>query len=1606
MIHSDFVHLHVHSQYSLLDGACLISNLIDLSLEYRMPALALTDHGNMFGAIEFYTQAMSKGIKPIIGCEVYVAPGSRFEKSSHGIQEASFHLILLSRDEMGYKNLLKLVSLGYLEGFYYRPRVDKELLSQHSKGLIALTSCLQGEIPYLIAKGKYEEAKEVASHYKDIFGTGNFYLELQENLIPEQDIVNKGILVLAKELDIPIVATADVHYISKRDARAHEALLCIQTQTTLDDPNHMRFQTDEFYFKSPDEMKQLFAELPQAISSTLEIAEKCNLELEFDKTHLPHYNPPAGRTRDEYLRELTEDGLKVRYRVIDETVRNRVEHELKIIKDTGFTSYFLIAWDFIHYAKSKGIPVGPGRGSAAGSVVSYALGITDLDPLKYDLIFERFLNPDRVSLPDIDIDFCYERRGEVINYVVEKYSKDNVAQVITFGTMQARAAIRDVGRVMGLSYGEVDRIAKLVPPDLNITLEEAINKEPQLRNLYKGDAKITQLIETSLALEGLTRHASTHAAGVVISDEPLTNYIPLFKASEDQISTGYSMSSLEKMGLLKMDFLGLRTLTVIDETTKIIKRTKGIEINIENIPMDDPKTFALLSRAESLGVFQLESTGMRELLRKLRPNKFEDIVAILALYRPGPIGSGMVDDFIKRKDGQVPIKYDHKLLEPILKETYGIIVYQEQVMRIASDLAGFTMSQADSLRRAMSKKTPEVMEQARSSFIEGATKKGIEKRTAEKVFNLIEYFAGYGFNKCVIGSTEIIDSDTGKIVTVKELFDNKNIINSTLSCDDNLKIVKAKIKDVVYNGVKAVYKLKTALGKEIVATSNHPFLTFRGWKNLGDLSIRERIALPKTIPINGGSRLESNKIIALAWILSEGNTCHTSGIYYYTNDKSQVDDFVKSAEEFDNTAPRVTKRRGRFEVYVGTGKDTRFSRGHVPWNKGVNKDNYDGVVTLMSKERCGLRVWIEELGLDYKKATEKFIPKEIFCLDKELLALFLGRLWSGDGFICSGNNTIPFYSTSSQKLCQQVQNLLLRFGICSRIAKKTFKYKYKNTNRVKFGYALYLYGYESIVNFIHNICPFVLGKDKQINELMSYYRRVSPNLETKDTLPSEIKQAVRAEKERCGLTWRDLERKTEVSMREFCGGLKSHKKGFRRNTILKLAQFFESPRLLRYVNSDIVWDRVVSIEYAGMEQTYDIEIEGIHNFIANGIIVHNSHSTAYALISYRTAYLKANYPVEFITALLTSERDNIEKVAFYIEETQRMGIKVLPPDVNESFAKFTVVSDAIRFGLSAIKNVGGGAIDSIINARNRVGKFKSLYELCEHVDLRLVNRKVLESMIKCGAMDTYGLRRAQLMAILDDCLETASVLHKERQNGQLSFFSEFGSHVKIHTRKREIPNVAEWPENQLLAYEKEMLGFYLTGHPLAKYEKLLKAYVTTTIKELSKKRADEEAVLGGIIAKVKFTTTKKNEKMAIMNLEDLSGQTEVLVFPNAYKSTEKFIRKDAIVCIKGRVNLREEKPKLVANDIIPLEELQQKYTQAIIINLTTTGIDEKSLTVLKSILESHPGKIPVYLNFKMADGKKVEVSVEEKLKVRPSDELAGEIEKLLGEGTVLFKAWG
>ncbi len=746
MSYSDFVHLHLHSEFSLLDGACKLSDIVAKAVEYNMPAVAVTDHGNMFAAISFYSKAIAAGIKPIIGSEVYLAPKSRFDKSVDNGLPVAFHLVLLCRDEVGYKNLIQLSTKAVFEGFYRYPRIDKELLKEHSEGLIGLSACIKGEIPYYILKGREDLAEASLKEYLDIFGRDNFYLEVQENGIPEQRLANRGLINLARKYGVKLVATNDVHYMMPEHARAHEILLCIQTQTNVHDPKRMKMNSDKFYFTSPEEMKERFRDIPESVLNTREVAERCHVLLEFGKNHMPVFSPPNGMTSRDYLWKLCMEGLKRRYSDPKdrEKVLERLKFEFSIIERMGYINYFLIVWDFVRYAKENFIPVGPGRGSAAGSMVSYLLGITSIDPLKYGLLFERFLNPERVSMPDIDIDFCYENRQRVIDYVVERYGRNSVAQIITFGTMQARAVVRDVARALALPYSLADRIAKMIPPSLS--LKEALEVESDLRKIYTESVEVKELIDIAMVLEGLTRHASTHAAGVVIADKPLTEYVPLYK-NRDQVCTAYEMKSLEKIGLLKMDFLGLKTLTVIEKTLNFVESRTGVRPDIDAISLEDEKTFQLLKSGRTKGVFQLESAGMRDLLVRMQPDKFEDIIALLALYRPGPIGSGMLEDFVQRKKGLTEITYLHPKLEPILKETYGVILYQEQVMQIASSLAGFSLAQADLLRRAMGKKIPEVMEEQRSAFIEGCIKNGVEQEIAEKIFDLIEFFSGYGFNK-------------------------------------------------------------------------------------------------------------------------------------------------------------------------------------------------------------------------------------------------------------------------------------------------------------------------------------------------------------------------------------------------------------------------------------------------------------------------------------------------------------------------------------------------------------------------------------------------------------------------------------------------------------------------------------------------------------------------------------------------------------------------------------------------------------------------------------------------------------------------------------------
>ncbi len=754
--HADYVPLHLHSEYSLLDGAIKISELVETSKKWNLPAVAITDHGNMFGAVQFYKSMTKADLKPIIGSELYVAPKSRLDKQKATTaagpspkEESPFHLVALAKDNNGYKNLTELVSRAYTEGFYYRPRVDKELLEQYSGGLIFLSACMKGEVAYYLSLDMKDKAREAALFYKHIAGPENYYIELQENGVPAQTDLNKKLLELARELHINVVATNDCHYLRREDARAHDILLCIGTGKTVNDASRLKFQGDGLYFRSPEEMKQAFADLPEAIRNTVEIAERCNVEMKLKGHHLPMFRPETGETPEEYLEKLAQEGLLRHFKgaTPPEEYAARLQTELSVIKKMGFSSYFLIVWDFINNARKKGIPVGPGRGSAAGSLVSYSLGITELDPIRYDLLFERFLNPERISMPDVDTDFCRDRRQEIIDYVSNKYGRDHVAQIITFGTLGAKAAIRDVGRAMDIPYAEVDKIAKLVPEGPNVTIKDAISVEPQLKELYENGEQVKELIDIAQRLEGLSRHASTHAAGIVISPQPLTALAPLYRnPSDGSITTQFDMGSIDSLGLVKFDFLGLKTLTVINKAVKFIN-DNGTELDISALPLDDLKTFQLLGAGQSTGVFQFESSGMKELLIKMGPERFEDLVALNALYRPGPLGSGMVTDFIDRKKGRLPVEYDLPQLEPILKETYGIILYQEQVMRIAHDLAGFTLGQADMLRRAMGKKKPEEMEKQKESFVSGSVQRGIPAEKAKKLFDLMAKFAEYGFNK-------------------------------------------------------------------------------------------------------------------------------------------------------------------------------------------------------------------------------------------------------------------------------------------------------------------------------------------------------------------------------------------------------------------------------------------------------------------------------------------------------------------------------------------------------------------------------------------------------------------------------------------------------------------------------------------------------------------------------------------------------------------------------------------------------------------------------------------------------------------------------------------
>jgi len=1634
---SKFVHLHTHSEFSLLDGASRIKDLISKAKELGMPAMALTDHGVMYGIIHFYQEAVKQGVKPIIGCEVYVSPGSRFDKTKS--DESYTHLVLLAENEQGYRNLMKLVMLSFFDGFYYKPRIDKEILEQYKEGLIATSACLAGQVARHLMQDNYELAKEEALYFTKVFGEGNFYLEVQDHGIPEQKKVNEGMFRLSEETGIPIVATNDIHYTNREDAPAHDVLLCIQTGSTLADTTRMKFDTDQFYLKSGEEMAELFPDRPDVLENAVRIAERCNVEISFGEYLLPNYEIPEGHTLESYFEELCRSGFAKRYPNPTQEHKDRLEYEIDMIKQMGFPGYFLVVQDFVKYAKTKGIKVGPGRGSAAGSIVAYALEITNIDPIEYDLLFERFLNPERVSMPDIDIDFCFERRPEVIDYVTQKYGEDRVAQIITFGTMAARAAIRDAGRVFDIPYGRVDKIAKMIPEGFNEgrpwTIDAALQHVPELRDAYESDDEVTRpILDMAKNLEGLVRQDSIHAAGVVISDQELTNRTPVQKKGEAEIVTQYDMGAIQKIGLLKMDFLGLRTLTVIDNAIKNIKTNHGIDIDIDDLPFDDKKTYEMLQRGESIGVFQLESSGMRALLRDLQPTVFSDIIALLALYRPGPLGSGMVKDFVERKHGKKPISYLHDMLADALKETYGVIVYQEQVMRIASTMAGYSMGEADILRKAMAKKEPEALAKQKDKFVSGSVENGVSPEVAGKIFDLIVHFAGYGFNKCVVGSTKVIDADTGEIVTVEEIFRTNRRIN-TISCSDDYRIVKRQVIDCVTNGHKPVYRIKTGLGYEITVTDNHPFLTIDGWKEIKNLSVGDRVATPRTLPSLGRNSWPKYKLVVLAGVLSQGNTCHPSGFYYYSKDNVQVDDFISCLEKFPSTRAKVQKRRGLYEVYAGTGIDAKFKKGNQPWNK-LQKDK--GKACNGSNPRSGARLWLEELGLIGKGATKKFIPDEIFTLDRASLALFIGRLWAGDGFLIStGTNRTPFYATSSRQMVGQIQHLLLRFGIISKIAEKAFKYR----DQERPGYALYLQGRESILSFIAVIGEHIIGRDKEVADLRSYYESVESDKESRDIVPFTIKNLVQKEKTRMGANWKQIERETGLSMRDFVGRIHSRKQGFRRSTIQKMADYFESYELLKYATSDVYWDKITEIEHVGVEQTYDLEVEETHNFIANGLVVHNSHSTAYAFISYQTAWLKANYPVEFMAALLTSIMGNKDKVAQYINECRRMKIEILPPDVNESFRDFTIVGKSIRFGLSAVRNVGEGAIEGIIREREQNGPFKSIYDFCRRVDMSILNKRTIESLIKGGAFDSCKVSRRQLLLTYDKAVEMGIRSQKDKAAGQFTIFDvgdggDSGAPGQVEDPKDE--RVPEFEKHELLAYEKEMLGLYVSDHPLMGLEEVLINQTEFSTVELKEQKDGTIGWIGGIITKITKINTKKGDIMLFLNMEDLDGSVEVVVFPGTVEKYKDLLVEDKVVVIKGKLDVKEDEVKVLAQEVKEFNSeakvngngrrkarangnghgngnktngINGRKTNGVasienyilILTVSKSAMTTEFLGKLKSILKTYPGPVPVFLKVQNG-GKPTFLALSSEYTVFPHEALVNELKELAGEESVQVKS--
>lgn len=1483
---SNFVHLHTHTEFSLLDGLSSPRELANYAVELGMDALAITDHGVMFGVVDFYQACQSAGIKPIIGIEAYVARTSRHSRNRD--DGKPYHIVLLAQNQTGYQNLLELASLAQLEGFYYKPRIDKEILARHSAGVIALTACVQGEIPQLLHAGRDEKAREAVRWYQEHF-PDRFYIELQTHDIPEFDPTYEKMIALAREMNVPLAATNDIHYAKPDQAEAHDVLLCIGTGKSVNETKRMRMTDNSYYMRSPEEMWELYGDIPEALENTVKIAEQCNVEIQFAPPyHLPQFPVPEGcGASEEYLRHLCYEGLVMRYgeaRAKEPEVIERMEHELGIIHEMGFDDYFLIVWDLCEAAKERDIWWNV-RGSGAGSVVAYTLEITHVDPFKNRLMFERFLNPARVNMPDIDLDYPDDRREELIEYTVERYGADHVAAIITFGTLGARAAIRDVGRALDIPLGEVDRVARMVPnvPGKPVSIAQALEQVSELREIYDSTPYIKRLLDTAQQVEGTTRHASTHAAGILVSDKPLVAYLPLHRPTKGSVEDSpvervsqWPMEIVDAMGMLKVDFLGLRTLTSMRRTCEWIEKEHGVKLDLFTIPYerapDDPekdakvkKLYELLASGETTGVFQVEGAGMRRTLNELRPQEFQHIIAVLALYRPGPMEN--IPTYIRRLHGEEEVKYHHPILEDILGDTYGI---------------------------------------------------------------------------CVSGDTLVTDVRTGQRLRIDQLGDRRDV--QLQGIDDQWEIAYGCVTHWIYNGRKPVLRLTLRNGASIKATSDHRFLTEEGWKSLSELHVGDYVATPSAL-ISQDNVFDQHKLRILAYLLGDGDLGNLASVNFISKDPALLAEYESCLTVFDNLeSKRVEQVRDVTRVTVA--KST--------------SENYHDPNALLS--------WLRDLGLKNPagdnpggvRAAEKFVPEFVFGLKQELIAFFLASLWDCDGY---AGPKIWHYKTISSRLARDVQTLLLKLGVPSRI----YCTEYTSSRGERTSYQVTVYETSLLATWLK---PHLLSSKREMSATACMGTTIA-----REPFIAELEAAT-------SLSKRALMRQYGIDRQHFSPAGRQRE---RIHTAIVAPLFSQLSLPETEKRSRLVWEEVVNLEPAGIEDVYDITVENLHNFVANNIIAHNcvyqeqimqiavqmagykpgeadmirkavakkkkklmekhkklfregaikkgiaaeiadavwsdieffarygfnrAHATDYAVITAQTAYLKAHYPLEFMTGLMTTERHNVEKLGYLITDARRNDLEVRGPDVNVSDVEFSIGHEKdgrryIRIGLGAIKNVGDDAMQVIVDARREGGPFASLDDFAERVDLRKVNRKTMECLIQAGALDTFG-ERPKLLTLIDAMIGASSQIHHARDVGQITLFGDaMGSAQRI-----TIPAFAPPIDSrQLFAWEKELLGAYLSEHPLERRERELRAngLISTTIAQIATEQLGQQFTLVGMVQRVKRITTKKGNTMAFVTLEGPGGTLDVVVFPKAYERFKSLLIQDEVLVASGKLDDRQDR---------------------------------------------------------------------------------------------------